>query len=64
MKKLEHVANNYIENQTALKAFLKYCKVHCGWFPYSQVNPDDVKDCLVHFREDHSEYAQFIDLKI
>jgi len=62
MEKLEKVANSYIVNQTALKAFLKYCKVSCGLFPYSQVNPDDVRDCLKNFMKDHPEYNRFIDL--
>ena len=60
MEKLEKVANRHIENQTALKAFLKYCKVHCGWFPYSQVDAESVETCLDNFKRDHPEYAQFV----
>jgi hypothetical protein len=58
MEKLEKVAVDHIENQSALKAFLKYCKVHCGWFAYSQVNPEDVETCLVNFKNDHPEQTQ------
>jgi len=60
MEKMEHVANRHIENQAALKAFLKYCKVHCGWFPYSQVDADSVKICLSNFKKDHPEHAQYV----
>lgn len=59
-KKLEGVAICHIENQTALKAFLKYCKVNCGWFPYSQVDPEDVENCLVNFKKDHPEFAEHV----
>ena len=59
MEKLEKVAIDHINNQTALKAFIKYCKVHCGWFAYSQVNPEEVETCLGNFKKDHSEYAQY-----
>ena len=60
MEKLEKVAIDHINNQTTLKAFIKYCKVHCGWFAYSQVNPEEVETCLENFKKDHSEYAQYI----
>jgi hypothetical protein len=59
-EKLEKVAICHIEDQTALEAFLKYSKVNCGWFPYSQVNPEDVENCLVNFKKDHPEYADKI----
>jgi hypothetical protein len=60
MEKLGKVANCHIENQTALKAFLKYCKVNCGWFPYSQVDPEDMGNCLDNFKKDHPEYDRYI----
>jgi hypothetical protein len=59
-EKLEKVANCHIEDQTALKAFLKYSKVNCGWFPYSLVNPEDVRNCLDNFKKDHPEYLRHI----
>jgi hypothetical protein len=60
MEKLEKVAIDHIDNQTALKSFLKYCKVHCGWFAYSQVNSEDVETCLVNFKKDHPEQAKYV----
>ena len=60
MEKLEHVANRHINNQTALKAFLKYCKVNCGWFAYSEVDPEQVETCLGNFKKDYPKHAQYI----
>ena len=60
MEKLENVANRHIMDQSTLKSFLKYCKVHCGWFPYSQVDAQSVEICLNNFKKDHPERAQYI----
>ena len=60
MEKLEKVAMCHIEDQTALQAFLKFCKVHCGWFPYSEVDSEQVKTCLNNFQKDHPEYTNRI----
>lgn len=60
MEKLEKVAICHIENETALKAFLKYCKVRCGWFPYSEVDPGQVETCLENFKKDYPTYAEYV----
>lgn len=60
LEKVEKVAIRYIDNQTVLKAFLKYCKVYCGWFPYSQVDAKSVEICLGNFKKDHPEHAKHI----
>ena len=60
MEKLEKVAMDHIENQTALEAFLKYCKNDWGEFPYSRVDTESVENCLKNFKKDHPEYADFI----
>jgi hypothetical protein len=60
MVKLEKVAIDHIDNQTALDAFLKYCKVGWGCFPYSDVDPEQVETCLGNFKKDHPEYAQYV----
>ena len=60
MEKLEKVAIGHINNQTALKAFLKYCKVRCGWFAYSEVDPEQVETCLDNFKKDYPMYAEHI----
>lgn len=60
MEKLEKVAMNHIKDQKTLRAFLKYCKVGCGWFPYSQVDAESVEICLKNFKKDHPEHAEYI----
>lgn len=60
MEKLEKVAIRHISDQTALKAFLKYCKVGCGWLPYSEVDSEQVKTCLENFKKEHPRYAEHI----
>jgi hypothetical protein len=60
MKKLENEAMGHIKDQTALKAFLKYCKVRCGWFPYSDADPEQVETCLGNFKKDYPEFAQYV----
>lgn len=67
--KVEKVAINHLKNpmmddpanQKALKAFLKYCKVHCGWFPYSEENPEQVEICLENFKKDKDmlQFAEY-----
>ena len=63
-KKLDVLASKYINNQVALKAFLKYCKVGCGWLPYSMMDEEkdseQVEICLKNFKKDHPIYAEHI----
>lgn len=60
MEKLEFVANRHIGDQMALKVYLKYCKVHCGWLSDSPVDVQSVETCLDNFKKDHPEFAQYV----
>lgn len=61
-EKLCILIDQYIYDQRTANAFLKYCQVECGWINEFDVNVEDFKNCLEHFRNEHPEYAHNINM--
>jgi hypothetical protein len=51
----------HIGNRVAARSFQKYCEIHCGWLPESEIGPDidlsSFATCFENFKKEHPMVA-------